>query len=370
MSKRKNKSAPSPSPASAPAAIVSPKNRPTAQAKRATPSPTSAGRRRPTWLIGLIGLLILCAVGIFYWMRSPQPNRGATANATLVNHVLHPLGRVNGCRTLPAFVTPLGFNRTAAISTDMRPQKGAVLVEQGPNGQIGRTYQHPSWTMGGFLGPPATDKFGNIYLFPAPWINLIDNPPEKQNILYKIDNKTGIMAEFLALPAAAKLVPENPYGILGLAYDCDTQSLYAASVAGSTRQQENGRIFQIDAATGKIVAQIENMDVFGLAGFNGSKGKRLYFGLARTPDVRSIQLDDNGHFVGEPRQEFSLEGMGAHGDEKAQRITIDADNILTVRSLEFDFNLIAPTELRRTLFKYAYDTNKDAWHLVDSVPIK
>jgi len=365
MSKRKNKPAASPSPANA-----SPTSARTTQVKRVAPRPAPEGIGRSTWIIGLVVLVLLVSGGLLYWQRSPQPSAGSNAIVTPVNHIAHSLGRVNACRTLPAFVTPLGFNRTAAISTDVRPQKGAVLVEQGTNGQTGRTYQHPSWAMAGYLGPPATDHAGNIYLFPAPWINLIDNPPEKQNILYKIDGQTGVMAEFLRLPAAAKILPENPYGILGLAYDCDTNSLYVASVSGSTRAQENGRIFQIDLATAKVVAQMEKMDVFGLAGFNGTKGKRLYFGMARTPDVRSIQLDDDGHFVGEPRQEFSLEGLGAHGDEKAQRITIDEKNILTVRSLEFDFNLIAPTELRRTLFKYGYDTNKDAWHLVDSVPIK
>ncbi len=368
MSKRKNKSTAAPSPKAAPTVASKPSP---ALVNRATPPPVPLWRS--PWLVGLLVLVcVLAAVGLFFWWRSTLPKTGAMAQATVTPalSIQRPIGRVNACRTLPAFVAALGFSRTAAISTEARPQKGATLIEQDANGKIIRTYQHPSWTMAGYLGPPVVDKFGNIYLIPAPWINVLDNPTAKQNIIYKIDGKTGIMAEFVPLPAAAGPLPENPYGLLGLAYDCDTQSLYATSVAGSTRDKEVGRIFQIDAASGKILAQIDNIDAFGVMGFNGAKGKRLYFGMARTSDVRSVLLDDNGHFVGEPRQEFSLAGLGAHGDEKAQRLAIDADRTLSVRSLEFDFNLIAPTELRRTLFKYAYNANSDSWSLADSVPLK
>ncbi|MCX6047244.1 MAG: hypothetical protein NT075_19230 [Chloroflexi bacterium] len=366
MSKRKNKSTASPPPKmAAPANKLS-----TARANRT--APPSALPRQRIWLIGLLTLILLLAVGLFFWRRSSQPSAATPAQPTTTPALtIHrPIGNVNACRTFPAFVATLGFSRTAFVSTDARPQKGATLIEQDAKGNIIRTYQHPSWSTAGYMGPPVVDKFGNIFLIPAPWINVLDNPTIKQNIIYKIDTKTGIMADYVHLPAAAEPSTENPYGLLGLSYDCDTQSLYATSVAGSTRNKEVGRIFQIDGATGKVLDQLDNIDAFGVMGFNGAKGKRLYFGMARTSDIRSILLDDNGHFVGESRVEFSLAGLGAHGDEKGQRLSVDTDKILSVRSLEFDFNLIAPTELRRTLFKYTYNANSDAWSLADSVPLQ
>ena len=69
-------------------------------------------------------------------------------------------------------------------------------------------------------------------------------------------------------------------------------------------QHEVGRIFEIDPATTKIESELDNIDAFGSIVFNTAKGKRLYFGMARTSEVRSVLLDDNGHFVGEPRPEF------------------------------------------------------------------
>lgn len=368
MSKRKHKASTAPSPKVTPPATITPQSR----AKRAAPQRMPLIRQRSTWLISGLVLVGVLAVGLFFWRRSPQPNAATTAQITTTPAltVQRPIGSVNACRTFPTFVAALGFSRTAVISTEARPQKGPTLIEQDANGNITRTYQHPSWTTAGYMGPPVVDKFGNIFLIPAPWINVLDNPTAKQNIIYKIDTKTGVMAEYANLPAAAEPRAENPYGLLGLSYDCDTQSLYATSVAGSTRDQEVGRIFQLDATTGKVLDQVDNIDAFGVMGFNGAKGKRIYFGMARTSDIRSILLDDQGHFVDESRQEFSLAGLGAHGDEKGQRLAVDLDKTLSVRSLEFDFNLIAPTELRRTLFKYTYNANSDTWSLVDSVPLQ
>ena len=118
------------------------------------------------------------------------------------------------------------------MKTDIEPQKGVLLVELDAEGRSGRTYQHPSWTQGGYLGPTVTDNGGNTYLFPIPWVNLLENPTAKQNIVYKIDAGTGVMAAFVQLPAGGELNERNPFGLLSLSFDCDTHSLYATSVAG------------------------------------------------------------------------------------------------------------------------------------------
>ena len=138
---------------------------------------------------------------------------------------------------------------------------------------------------------------GDIYVFPAPRESLEPNPPEKQNILYRVDGQSGEMKAWLELPSEVKPSPENPYGILGVAYDCDSRMLYVRSVFGSTRAQEIGRFYQISVADAKIISTYENVDAMGISVYSGSTGKRLYFGSARTPEVRSIALDPAGQVL-------------------------------------------------------------------------
>jgi len=156
-----------------------------------------------------------------------------------------------------------------------------------------------------------------------------------------------------------------------LTFDCDTSSLYAASVSGSTRKETNGGIFQIDAKTGKINSQKQGIDAIGLGVFNSSKGKRLYYGLARASEIWSIDLNDDGSFSGESRREFSFGENGVRGDDKARRINFLQNREgfeMIVLGIEFGFNLIAPTEKQETVYRYRYDMVKDAWNYLPEPP--
>jgi hypothetical protein len=194
----------------------------------------------------------------------------------------------------------------------------------------------------------STTAEGNIYVAPAPRVNLYDNPPEQQNTIYKVDTDTGELAEYIRLPFAAPMPPENPFGIIGLAYDCDTNSLYAASVYGSGKDAEVGIIYQVDLDTGKVASQLKNIDAFGLGVFNRIAGKRLYFGLTRKSEVWSVALGDDGMIRGKPRFEFSMAGWGADGDDKARRIVFRKADEMFVRGSAFNYNLIAGTERIQT----------------------
>jgi hypothetical protein len=272
------------------------------------------------------------------------------------------VGPVTHCRTVAAFAKALGYTETSVLDT-LGNKKGLVLYDppatQG--GQPTHVYQHPTWGTAGYLGPSTSDKSGNIYVAPAPRVNLYDNPPDKQNSVYRVDAATGTMAEFIALPAAAAPSPANPYGVLGLTYDCDTHSLYVSSVAGSTRAKEVGRIYRIDLQTAEIVSRLDRIDAFGLGVFNGASGKRLYFGSARVSEVRSVALANDGSFAGKPRLEVSLVGWGPEGDDKARRIIFDQRNVMVVRGMEFEFNLIATSERRQTDYRLGYEPGVDGW---------
>lgn len=305
-------------------------------------------------LAGVVAVLVIG--GAFVWLNSSS-NTQSSEPKLAANWQPGP---VNQCRGTPKFPTEkLGFSRAVIFSTSERLNKGLELIEPNADGTLenARKYQHPSWTMGGYLGTFVVDSQGNVYVAPSPRISLLDNPPEKANILYKVDAESGVMSEFLKLPSVLPPSSENPYGILALTYDCDTNSLYVTSVMGSTRGEQVGRIYRVDLKTGQVADQFDNFDGFGLAAFNMLTGKRLFFGSARTPEIYSIALDGSGNFWGEPRLEATLNGAF----NKPRRIDFNQRGQMLVRGIDFNFTLSATSEDRRTDYVLGYDDANQKW---------
>lgn len=313
------------------------------------PAEKTTAKSYPKWPILLVLALIAVGVVILFF------NRGSQVKPSVAK-----IGPVNGCQQTPPFVRQLGFGNGAAFSTSDRKIKGLILVEGD------RKYQHPSWKLAGSLAPITRDGKGGTYVGPAPWIDLLANKTEDQNRVYKVDGQSQEMKAFSDLPRIGEITSQNPYGVLGLTFDCETSSIYAASTAGSTRETVNGRIFQI-GSDGKVVSMLEMTDAMGLAVFNSAKGKRLYFGMARVSEIWSVALDSDGKFNGEPRKEISFSTYGTRGDDKARRINFSQTE-MNVFGIEFDFNLIAPTEKQETVYRFRYDPAKDAWSFVEEPP--
>jgi hypothetical protein len=272
----------------------------------------------------------------------------------------------NQCKRQPAFVSKMGFNpgRTAFSTSDSK-KMGLLMMEiinpndTSANGR--RIYQHPSWKSAGWLAPIQIDHQGNIFLGPAPLVNVLYNQPDKQNQLQKVDVNTGEMKVFADLAKGDEVNEQNPFGILGLAFYCDNPSLYVSSVAGSSRSKEAGRIYRVDPETGNVKDQLAGVDAFGM-GFSSIEGKRkLYFGKARTSEVYSIGLTAKGDFIGTPKRVLSLEGLGPRGDDKAKKITFTDKREMVIEGYEFNFNLIAPTEKQLTQYTFRYNPNEEKW---------
>jgi len=262
------------------------------------------------------------------------------------------------CAARPSYVANSPLNTpTAALSTSEKRIKGLVMVDI----KTGKTWQHESWTRFGSMGPICTDKLGNTFVGPVPVINILENKPEKQNILYKVDGRTGVMKPFIELPYESLPGDENPYGILGLHYDCHANLVIVSSVLGSDRINERGTIFIVDPEKEVIIDQLDNYDAMGLSicGVNGEK--RLYFGSSRTSDIYSIEVSKNHTFIGEPRIECSLDMLGPRGDDKARKIGFKQDGTMVVKGISFDYNLTAPTEKLETNFVFIYDRSIKKW---------
>lgn len=315
-----------------------------------TSAENPASGKFPLRLIGLGGCLV---VGILLAIYFPYEKPAEQTPE-------RPIGGVIECQGTPPFLRAVGFGQKAAFSTSERRIKGLILI------QGERAYQHPTWKRAGRLGPITRDGQGNIFVAPAPTFDVWENKPEEQNKVFRVDGQTQEMKQLCDLPKAAPPTSQNPYGVLGLSFDCETNSLYVSSVAGSTRNEINGRIFQINA-DGKVLSQLEKTDAIGHAVFNSAKDKRLYFGQARTSEIWSIALDKKGRFSGAARKEVSLENLGPRGDDRARRITF-ARNRMIVFGIEFSFNLRAPTEKQSTVYHFFYDAAKDTWSYVAEPP--
>lgn len=204
-----------------------------------------------------VGIVVAAGLLLWFWRRSAPPPLPDDYQA----------GSVTYCLAGPAFTAELGFENPA-IDTSQVLATGLVIRE---SDDLTLFYQHETWDDAGHVGPFAYDNAGTIYVGPTPLASLQTNPTAEQNWIYAVDSQTAVMAKYLELPWPGSTQSGNPYGVSGLTYDYDTHSLYAASIAGSTAQEELGGIYQIDLETGEIVSQLNGRDLIGIGVFNGTK---------------------------------------------------------------------------------------------------
>ena len=269
----------------------------------------------------------------------------------------------NNCKKNAAFINKLGFNASKTYFTTADKRLMGLVMVDATNANTPKIHQDSSWKKGGWLAPIQIDAQGNIYVGPAPFINVLYNPLYNQNTVYMVAAQTGIMAPFIQLPFDTITPTQNPFGIIGMAYLCEADVLYVSSIAGSSRTIEKGTIFQIDITSKKIKNKITAIDVLGM-GISYSSGQRkLYFGKARSADVFSILLNEKGDFVGEPIFEFSLQDLGIRGDDKVRKIKPEKDGSLSVYGIEFNFNLVAPSEKLETVYSFIFNQELNKWQL-------
>lgn len=273
--------------------------------------------------------------------------------------------QTNICKQMPQFVQRMGFPPGNSFFSTSDIRKMGLMLKQSeqsnnPNARIVKEVQHPSWRKGGWLAPIVLDEQGNIYTAPAPFVNTLNNPSNNCNTIYKVDTQTGIMDEWIKLPGQDSTI-QNPFGIIGMVYLCETQTLYISSVAGSDRLNEKGFIYALDIKSKKIIDKISGTDAMGM-GISYIEGKRkLYFGTGRSSDIFSVTLNAEGKFSSKPVVSFSIAGLGQRGDDKVRRIYSNKDGSLSVAGFEFNYNLIAPQEKQETIYNFGYDDDELKW---------
>jgi hypothetical protein len=267
------------------------------------------------------------------------------------------------CRGTPIFATDpqivgegFAHGGSIAFATD-RPDKGLVLLSASEG--VG-PFADPTWDDAGFLGSIAYDQAGNIYAAPTPRLSLQDNPLEGQSTLWRVDAATGQMRPFVTLAGAAS--DRNPYGVIGLTFDCTHNRLYAGSVLGSKPTQELGSVVAVDSQSGQQTPILSNFDAMGVLVVRLGEGYQLYAGSARRPEIVTVDLDAHGNAVGGPRLLLDLTQAGATASERARKIRLSGGR-LTVDLVPFNFSLQSSAsdkpQLRRVI--WAYDAAAGAW---------
>ena len=235
------------------------------------------------------------------------------------------------------------------------------MHQQMPGSQLGPALQLPSWTRAGRLGAFVVTETGDIFVIPVPSVNTLQNSFPLQNTLYRITNAEGNLEEFLKLPVSTIPSQSNPYGLVGLTYDCDSQILYAASVSGSTRVSEKGSIFALSSRSAQVVARLDDIDILGLVVAKTARGKELLLGSARDARVLRVSLDRAGAFVGRPTLAFTFD----EADELRARKLKFQGGELFVFATEFYYNLVALSEFKQPTFRLRYEAALDTWDLVE-----
>lgn len=283
---------------------------------------------------------------------------------------------IKPCQKEPAFIQQYGLDPLwSALSTSEKHRMGLVLVEliktgteskPTANSFRGRIFQDSSWKKAGWLSGISLDAVGNVYTIPAPLVSVLDNPPQNQNSIFRVDAQTGIMQKWLQLPLKKYESGNSPFGLMGISFDCTSGILYASSIAGSKRFQEKGVVYAIDALSKKIKDSLVGIDVIGMTlYFDPADKKRLLFGNARTGEIWSVMIDKNARFVKNSLQkELSLAGLGPRGDDKARKIRF-SNGILSINGIAFNYNLQASSEKPETVYDFKWNQGAKKWELVN-----
>lgn len=243
------------------------------------------------------------------------------------------------CSRTPEFATKLGYS-APVISTTDRMRGGMVFFKKSPEGSLVEPYQHPSWKQAGRLGGFVVTERGEIFVVPVPNVNTLENPPGKQNILQRVDPLTGEMGEFLTLPVVLEPSQKNPYGLVGIAYDCKRRMIYLTTLSGSSPDKQTGRIFAIRIDDRRIVAVQDGIDAIGIGVFEDQSRHFAVFGSARESILRVIELADTGEFKAVLPEILRFDPLNTL---RARKIRFSGE-IALVEATEFYYNLVAQTE--------------------------
>ena len=319
-------------------------------------------RYNPAIIAITIFIIAFLAVLFFYLNKEQDPSIDKEEKITFN----YPEGSVKACAQNPGFPEQYGLTPPYLIDLRQKGFRGLRLIEYRENGQM---LQLPEWSEFGWLGLYTVDNKGNTFITPIPQESLINNPLGEQNRILKLDATSGKLEVFMDLPQKKASTLKNPFGSMGIIYDCDNGFMYVSSIAGSSAREELGQIFHVDPEKKKVISKIDNIDAIGLNTYNLRSGKRLYFGAARSPEVFSVSIDKSGKIGNDSRLEFSLLDFPGGSDERAHKIRFK-DNRMIVKASEFNYTLAVSSDPQRNIYDFVLNESGEGWSFIGVRPEK
>lgn len=272
------------------------------------------------------------------------------------------------CSGFPKFVHTLELKQSQwAFSTSSSKELGISIISLAKSGKRGDhdnevLYRHETWDDFGYLGAIARDRLGNIFVAPTAKVNSLHNPKENQNTLMVISSDNGILQPFVTLTTKNNYATYNPFGIIGLHYDCGSDKLIASTLYHSTEQNELGEIFVIDPNDKTYRQIIKNVDAMGVAVFHSPESTFLLYASARDSRIMAVELTNELKAIGSPREVFNLAGLGPRGDDKGRKIVVKS-NIVEIYGTSFFFNLSAPSVIGENKYTLKYEPSINSFTL-------
>jgi hypothetical protein len=148
------------------------------------------------------------------------------------------------------------------------------------------------------------------------------------------------MSDAISIPVEFAPSQKNPYGLVGIAYDCKRRLLYLTTLSGSSAATERGKIVVVSVDRMQILAQLEGLDAIGVGVFDDGARHFLLAGSARSSQIFKVALDSEGKFVSAPSAALRLDELNIL---RARKIRFRGEEIV-IDATEFYYNLVAQTE--------------------------
>lgn len=291
-------------------------------------------------------IMIAAAVLILGWYLLLRPTPALSVREPI---------ELDYCGARPKFVSQKGLPQSSGFNTLSRQEVGLALTYDKDGKQM--QYIDPTYDNFGNFGVIVYDQFGNTYVNSVPFIDLLENKPSKRNTIYKVDTNSGQLAEWASLPLEHQDTDgQQPYGIVGMFYDCQRSEMVVSSLTGTTEQEQKGSLWRINILSGEATKLGEGEDYLGVAigtGLN-SKDRYLLAGSTVNPVVEVSRYAD-GKLEGEFGSLLTYHPEGLFVDARVKKFRqTEAGTELNLALTPFDYSLRATAENReeRLLFKF------------------
>jgi hypothetical protein len=295
-------------------------------------------------------LLSIVMVGIVVFWAISSKNRTATHKKQMGIGSFVPQ---RSCARTPLFLHRFHIPQPVMIDLSQKRFKGIALLY---GKQFNKVLHPKQWEQYEHFSTYALDKQGNIYLIPTPFISIRPTTFNLQKNIYKLDTHTGNISIFMEVEPVTPSA-QNPYGLNAVAYDCDDDTLWVASIDQSDYREQKGVIYHISPQTKQVLQKVKGFDALTLSIIHTSQGKKLLVGSARDNGLYAFDMRSNG-LEHPARKVLEIPDPNAH----IRKIRIGKQNRLLLETIPFAYSLIAQTAKEdRTLYEARWLPEKSTW---------